>query len=276
MSPTHDRPSNDAELVGRYRAALLKVHDFLFDILKESAESDLSPVQRTARGLLDRVACWVQTLHTLDNVCHYQGHMAALRSMLELTVDLGLLWSVPESNSKLEAWEASARLKSAKLFLENVGGLHSDELSRVDRAAATRCMQDSPTIAALRQQYWNGSHPSRWTGKSLISDLSIVDDRLPALELKELYFVMYQYLCWTVHGSALAGSRGLTAAMLVPVVGMAMISGGRLGLGCAELSLRLLALFDFDHQKRLEFARNSWVLRTANINLVSEDAPDSS
>jgi hypothetical protein len=265
MSDTDDPETLPrAEIAGRLREGLTKISAILDAVIRETGGAANSPVQRTARGLLDRVACWLLTLHRLDNTTHYQASMAGLRGLLELTVDLAFLFKDPSLNDQLEAWELSAKIRHARNF-SSYGKGSPVALS----AAAAFINAREPQVAALRQKYWNcKTHPPRWTGRDLRSDVRLAQQVCPGLELERIFEETYSYTCWQVHGSALVGSRDAGGEDVLAAIIVGLIASGWLALGSAELAMRVLDRWSTTDQKRLKAAEDAWVLRYGGFDVV--------
>jgi hypothetical protein len=272
MSDPEEPPeSDDAQKVGRLLGALPKVTEFGRALLVETDRNGWTPVQATARGLVDRAVCWLDTLEGLNRTSHFQAHLTALRAMIEIVVDLGLLYLDPTRNDQLEAWERSARCKHAKAFGDYEGASNK----RRAGLAKSYAEANAAEVDTLRRKYgWVNQrkgttrHPMRWTDHPLGADVQTVHERFGGLELEELYSELYQYLCFQVHGSALAGMRGATGVDMLAPMGMALIANAKLAFGCFEFAMRLLGLWDLDHQKKLQLAQEKWLLRYGNIELV--------
>jgi hypothetical protein len=221
------------------RNGVSKVREFIVQLLTETgSRTDLTAVQVTATGLLDRASCWLATLEALDRPMHYQGHLSALRSMIEIAVDLSLLCIEPSRNTQLEAWELSAKYWHAKAFAEYAASATTKQL--LDPSHAALFIADHEVeVKAARAQYWNGAgHPPRWTSNTLIADVEIVDTRFPKMQLLRLYQGLYRYLCFMTHGSALAGRRGSPADQILTPIGIALQECSNLALAIVECVFR--------------------------------------
>lgn len=258
----------DIETVSRLRRALPEVCNFAKGLLTETAVDyqQHTLTQRTVRGLLDRLVCWLDTLHTLNNTNHFQGYASGLRAIIELTVDIAALQKDPTLNDKLEAWELSAKFKHAKGvadFAERGG-----DVSQVTLELAQKFVLDQqPEVLRLRQHYWGDRrHPNRWTGRDLCTDTRAVSVDHPGLGLESVYEGVYRYLCFLTHGSGLAGTRGATGDTMIPFLGIALIKSAELSFGAIELAMRALGRFDLTQQVRLRDANQNWILRYAGID----------
>lgn len=251
--------------VTRMRDALPEVTALLRRILDGTEGQKLEGAQATARGLLDRAACWLQTLHALDRPQHFQAHAAGMRAMIELTADLGLLYDDPTRNERIEAWELSAKWKHAKLTCDYVraGGT----LGETRVALATKFLEDKRAeVEELRARLWNTKdHPDRWTQKPLVADVNALDARVPNLQLRQVYEEQYRFLCWSIHGSALAMTRTADGETILALIGMILCGAAMLGLAAAEFALRLLSQFGSNWQIQLQRAREDWHLRYGGL-----------
>ena len=117
-----------------------------------------------------------------------------------------LLFGTPSDNAKLEAWERSAKLKHAEGIVRFYGS-RPDAPERV-LAARQFAAKQAASIKAERTSYWGkDSHPKTWTGKNLLENVRDADKIITSLGLEEFYETFYRVICFTVHGSALAGLR---------------------------------------------------------------------
>lgn len=250
------------------REGLRKVREFTIRLLTETEKrTDLTPVQKTATGLLDRTSCWLATLEALDRPLHYQGHLSALRSMIEISVDLALLCIDPSRNAQLEAWEQSAKYKHAKEFAAYARSVNTRQLMNPLRAEQF-VIDVGAQVAAARAQYWNGKHPNRWTNNNLLKDVEVVDAKFPKMLLLRLYQGLYRYLCFMIHGSALAGRRGHTPEQILSPIGIAFKECSDLSLACIELAQRLLGRFDAEMQKALKETHDARTLAFGGYEVV--------
>jgi hypothetical protein len=250
------------------RNGVSKIRAFTVVLLTETEKrTDLSPVQQTATGLLDRASCWLATLEALTLPQHYQGHLSAFRSMMEVAVDLALLCIDPARNAQLEAWELSAKFKHASNYAAYAKGGASNRF--LDSGPAELFTLDNGAeVNAARAKYWNGRHPNRWTGNSLLDDVKTVDGRFPKIGLLRIHEGLYRYLCFMIHGSALAGRRGLPADQILTPIGVALYECSDLALACAELAQRLLGRFDAAMQVALKDAHTARTLAYGGYELV--------
>jgi len=246
----------------KFRESLPPILAFIKTQLEPARASEPEPLGATAIGLLDRVGCWLATMHRLDQTADFQAHMSGLRSLIELTVDLGLLLKNPSSHDMLVAWEVSARFKHGELF---VAYASKHKTSWAPTAAAAFVAEHRDEVVSSRQQYWSGRHPSRWTGRDLRTDAMDVDSRFPKLGIEQLYEELYRYLCWQVHGSGLVALRSNDGGGVIASILMAFKVAAELGLAASEIAMRLLERWRPSDQTDLQRAREAWLLKFGEL-----------
>jgi hypothetical protein len=252
-------PVEEPDIVSasRWQNALPKVQEWLLAV--HATEGRQGPASATARGLIDRAVCWLRTLSRFEDTSHYQAYLAALRAMIEITVDLGLLCIDPTRNAHIEAWEASEQYKHAAAFAR---GSPTDSRAEFAKAFADR---ERDKVMAFRSKYWKDrkgkpTHPTRWTGQTLGADVKKVDEKYPAAKISRFYDDTYQYACWSVHGSGLVAARSIDKEQLIAACGLSLVAASDLGFVCAEFALRLFGAFDLAKQIEHTNAQTAWRL----------------
>jgi len=166
-------------------------------------------------GLWLRARAWMQSLELLNHAKHYQAMSSANRALIEITVDIILLYldKTNVSGEKLYWWGQSEKVRAAELMLNYY---NSHELAVPDEyMPLIEYYNDNKTIVdSARQKYWpnpntalKAEHPRRWSGRSdLIRDIQTVDE-LFGNEIKaelgrtmeEFYRTEYRKMNWHIH-----------------------------------------------------------------------------
>lgn len=219
---------------------------------------------QTIYGLFLRGLGWLGTLAELKHPQHFQAALAGTRTLLEICIDLGLLHHdrAAYTPSKVIAWERSAKLKAAERTRRCFEGRtvpdeYVERISFIDR--------EGDAIRAERARVWPNrkkpeSHPERWTGRSLDEDAKAADDS-GGYGLRDYYDGRFAELCWSTHGSGLAGVRCIPEDHFSAIVAFAFQDSARLGTLASELTLRYFDKFDAILEARfreLEKERAHW------------------
>lgn len=177
-------------------------------------ETSMTAEDAVIYGQFIRVDAWLRTLSRCDAPGDFQASVAATRSLLETTIDLVFLVSDPSLAHQLLDWEKSAKFKLAANLRDfykggALGDKHRDIIAFADR--------NQGHVEALRKaRGWIDSknsdktrHPDRWTDRNLLSDAREADKHCVTFQFEDFYELRYRELCWTAHGSGLAGARSL-------------------------------------------------------------------
>lgn len=206
-------------------------------------------------GLFYRALLLLQGLCRLDHASDFQLALAANRALMEILVDSVLLHHEEPQDAllRLEQWERSARLKASEGTLAYVtskrGGLTDLEKPLLDFVERSK-----DDIELARKDLWpdprkpaRGRHANRWTGMSLLDDVREAD-RLHGTRLEDFYEKEYRRMNLNVHGSGLAGVRGLDYKTLAVWYGLAQRKCGEFMIEITEILLRNL---DCDREAQL-------------------------
>ncbi|HMI84652.1 MAG TPA: DUF5677 domain-containing protein [Polyangiaceae bacterium] len=230
----------------------------------------------TVYGLFGRVSGWLSTIATLaqhgGGASDFQAYQSAARALLELTVDLAFLaYPTADPFARMEAWERSARLKHAECTAR-YRTLHPRATSDGTIQAAFIATHQA-TIQAERLKYWGkaNEHPNRWTARDLLTDAREADKLAPGLRLEEYYETLYRYICWNVHGSSLAGVRGLGNAAIQGVCGFSFYLCGHFGIASTELALRAAA-WNTASQKLVHEMHERFIFGYAGVRVKIDEA----
>lgn len=239
-----------------------KIHPLLRQVPVEE------PLQRTVVGLCYRGIVLVQGLAKLDRASHLPLVLAATRGMLELVVDIILLSGGDrvERARQLEAWEESARFKVADLTLRFVK--KRGRLSKLEEPYVSFISRVGERVRESRRKYWLDSkgkprHPDRWTGGSLAQDVKIADG-LAELDLEWFYETEYRRLNFQVHGSTLAGQRGLDFEAFSQWFGLGHRKTCEFALFAVEKAMEILEMQE--GRQMMAEVRYGWQFRAAGFN----------
>ena len=201
--------------------------------------------EELAYNLYHRAMFWMRSLVKLNSPDHFQALVSANRSMLEMAIDFVFIRhdatnTIPD---QILAWEQSAKLNQAEKLLsyytKDLGMKVPPHANPISQFA----QQSKATIESRRDKYWpkrSRPHPDRWTGRGLGADASEAD-KLENLKLREFYETDYRILCWNVHGSGLAGARGLKLSTFHLMCAKALDHCAIMGLEIARLMLQIIA-----------------------------------
>lgn len=231
-------------------------------------------VQHYLVSLAHRVMAQVQGLRCLGHIAHFQLVVAGCRSLLELVADASLVAKREPEDAvhRIETWEMSSKLKYAEATLAYLKR-RGEKPGQAEAPLVDFCSRWKATIEAKRKSFWpaksgKGRHPMRWTDQDLGTDLRRVD-RLEGTDLERFYETEYRRMNWQIHGSGLAGIRGLDFPLLGVVFSVAHKMSGQLALQVARVLVRETSLLDDRGLAALDLAEEQWRLITLQglINL---------
>jgi hypothetical protein len=219
-----------------------KVRPVLTGFSNASNESEA-----TVYGTFLRGHAWLDTMAELKHPQHFQAAIAGTRALFEICIDLALLHHdrLNYPPSKIVAWERSAKLKAAERTKRCFEGrpLPDEHIERV--AFADR---EGNSIRALRSNTWPGrtkpeSHPDRWTTRSLEDDAKAVDG-FGNYGMRDYYDGRFAELCWSTHGSGLAGVRFIPEEHFPALIAIAFNDSADLGTLIARFALQYFGKLD--------------------------------
>lgn len=226
-----------------------------------------SHIQHYLVSLKYRVMAQIQGLRCLGHVAHFQLVVAGCRSLLELVADASLVANREPEDAvhRIETWELSSKLKYAEATLAYLKR-RGEEPGQAEVPLVDFCSRWKTTIEEKRKRFWptksgKGRHPMRWTDRNLGSDLRRVD-LLEGTDLERFYETEYRRMNWQVHGSGLAGIRGLDFPLLGVVFSGAHKMSGQLALQVVRVLIRETSLLDDRGCAALEIAEEQWRLTT--------------
>lgn len=264
---------SDAANSGRHVSATRAADRYLSTEIRPALPKDPRGRSEPAvTGMALRSIALVQALAKLDRVSHLQLVMAATRSMLELLVDVVLLTMEAdplEMAEKLEAWELSARYKVAQntvRFKKN-----HRELTELEQPLVEFIEQQGDRVDSLRRKYWlntkgKGRHPNRWTGGNLLEAIRRADELTP-YGLEDFYHEEYGRMNFQVHGSSLAGQRGLDIVAFRVWFCMGHRRTCEFAFLVAERSMSFLGILNANRARQLEAAKTEWQMRVTGFAL---------
>lgn len=222
------------------------------------------PEHSTFLGALLRVTAWLRSLKKLNHPGDFQAVVCCSRALLEIAIDLSLLQfdAARHSHDMIASWERSAKFKHAKgveRFYARAGKAVPNDLVEVVNFIA----REGAVVDAERRKHWpqtNGAHPVRWTGRSLPDDAREADKVVPhgfvadlnADSFSEFCTRRFAHLCWSTHGSGLAGVRFLSEGHFPGVSALGFAESAQLAVTCVDLLLRLFGRHDEIMQVRFQ------------------------
>lgn len=230
------------------------VHEFLNTRVRPRVEQAMGaqPPQATRdfHGFFLRTVSWLRSLWKLNEPADFQAVTVASRTLCEIAVDVTLIHfdggSYP--HAKLIAWEDSAKLHAAsriRRFFQDHNQAPTGEFdAQMDFLAGQQTR-----IEELRVRYWpdrrgRGRHPNRWTGNDLGTDASAATQLFPEGEFDRYYATRYPQLCWSTHGSGLAGVRGIPPEHFPALSALAFRECVHFAIVVGEVVLRHIGLWD--------------------------------
>ncbi len=174
------------------------------------ADTEPMPVQlrlSALYGFYDRMVSWLTSVTKLRAPIDVQALAVAARTMFELAVDIAIAHNTPNDRpfEKIFYWERSSLLKQAERIRRHYNGrdLPKDLREWID-------FLDTPEATALRgyrNRWWNGKHPSRWTGSNLEEDADRAEGYFSEVKFSDMYTDRHAVYCWDTHGSGFLGMR---------------------------------------------------------------------
>ena len=194
-------------------------------------------------GAFLRIDAWMQTMTKCNGPADYQAVAAGARALLESTVDLVLLCADRTNAEVVRDWEESAKLKHAACLVAYYTKLGMP-LPDQDAAILSFFTNHHARIEKMREaRGWvdrrkKTRHPGRWTDRDLGEDARRADAVDGSCQLEQFYETRYRELCWHVHGSGLAGVRGLSADLFPGLGARALADCCRIAVAAAVVTLR--------------------------------------
>lgn len=235
---------------------------------------------RTLGHTFHRAIYCVSAMRYMHEPAHYQATLGAVRTLLEIVVDLTLIVGAPRKYpmAKLEAWERSAMLKQAEKMVhrakERAGQRRKAEKRGKKPPPAFQIIpeyqrfidREGKEIRDLRVQYWpdkhdpsTGDHPNRWTDRDLACDADEAGKH-GGKDLGDFYTEWHSQLCWAVHGSGAVGVGNLGTDLFPGYSAIALNHSARFGMRAARLVLGFLGAFDPIMEERFKAAEKGHVL----------------
>lgn len=212
---------------------------------------NLSDRETLLRNLWLRSHAWMLTLLELKSSKHYQAHVAGMRAILELTVDILLLChdKTGATERKMFCFMESEKLRNAEVLVA-----YFDELGEscpdVYRFQVAFMARNAARIRADRNSTWPTStgkdraHPKRWSCRDLFQDVEEVDKQYGAAivdnfgkELARFYRTEYRKVNWDVH-SGFASTFNMPAESFDIRSAFAMINASSLAMLASKFVLQ--------------------------------------
>ncbi len=160
------------------------------------------------KGLWSRAYFWLCSLNRLNETKDFQAFGSANRALLEISIDLSLLHQDKTNVSgwKMRQWSLSEKLQGA----EQIVKFYTDQNITVPDTYSEQqefIQFNKSHILAMRNRFWNGNHPQRWTGNRYLSqDVKNADTFLGKTfsevlgkTLLEYFQTEYKKMNWYVH-----------------------------------------------------------------------------
>lgn len=271
--------SEKAFATGWFRGAKI-VADYMhrrYQWINDAINKAETPVRDACiKGLWMRAYAWMQTLARLNDPLDFQAVAIGDRALLELAVDLVLLYNdkTNESGWRMHWWGLSEKLKASELILNYY---QSKNLPLPDQYEVQKQFYDNErtTILDMRATLWPNrknpdQHPSRWTTNgNLFDDILRADQLSGAIIVKEIgssfeeyYRTEYRKINWHIH-SGTNGFWNLPPEAYYLSYGFGLKSSADLCM----LSTKLV-LTDFQYLKAFEGLQQEWEDIAYQRNLV--------
>ncbi|MBS2015186.1 MAG: hypothetical protein JST00_20020 [Deltaproteobacteria bacterium] len=222
------------------RAQCTLLRDFMQNSARPYVDrfAQATPEHATVKGAFLRVLAWLHTLSRLDDPGDFQAVCSGTRALYEIVVDLVLLThdSTNYPASKILAWEEWAKLRQAEKVVRHYQGR---ELPEEYRHIQRFVDEQGPRIRQVRAATWpdaRSREPERWTGNHLHVDAEHAD-RFGDYGLKNFHVDRFSQLCWSTHGSGLAGVRLIPPSLFDGVAAVPMNEASHFGFVACELTL---------------------------------------
>jgi hypothetical protein len=172
-------------------------------------------------GYYNLVKGWLHTLTKLNQVRDIQAIMACTRSLLEITVDLILLYKDPSRQTirKMLHFDRHQKFKMAAAlvkYYERLGQSVPDQYEPLE----TFYKKKKHQVEKKRRELWPNGTPMRWSGNQLLIDIQEADRLLShaikeelSMSLEDFHETEYRRLHWYVHGSGLSGYWNMSAGV---------------------------------------------------------------
>jgi hypothetical protein len=235
--------------------------------------------RRTAReqyilGLYYLAKGWLHTLTKLNEVRDIQAIMTCSRSLIEITVDLILLYKDRSNNTvlkmlhfdRLQKFKAAAELVKYYVNLGQPVPIQYQEIESFYKKKKYR-------IEKKKRELWPGNtRLQRWSGNNLLTDIKEADRLLSQaikdelrVSLEEFHETEYRRLHWFVHGSGLAGFWNLPATIFHLFCALSFSWSCSLAMICVKIVLTefnmTVVMIDLDKEwEKVNLARNVTIL----------------
>ncbi len=229
-------------------------------------------------GQFLRIDAWLRTLKKCDEPGDFQAVISATRALLEATIDLVLISTHPAGAQTLQDWEDSAKLKHANALATYYAKEGTKPLSEHETIMEFGQRNSGRIESVRRSRGWlKGSskpmHPDRWTKNNLAVDAQRADAAAPGFGFERFYETRYRELCWNVHGSGLAGARGVSPELFPFIGGRAFRECANLAEHAARVTLRHFNIWGPAQEQAFAKLDQERAIRAAlTLGLISETA----
>jgi hypothetical protein len=232
-----------------------------FDLINSVLAKSSTPHRDNAiKGLWFRELAWMQSLAKLNHARHFQAMATANLALIEMTVDLLLLYTDKsnESGWKIHQWAESEKLRAATNIINYFapGPIPGDFQVQENFYKNNKVM-----IEQTREQLWGSSrHPPRWTGRAnLFEDVKEVDNVQGSainsdlgMPLTQYYRAEYSRMNWQIH-SGLAAVGGVPPEIFNVVAALSLKWCADLAMFCTKI-----VLYDFGLRDALPRLSTEW------------------
>ena len=237
MADKHSRSEVFATAEMHFRECIV-VRDFVENKVLPILSRDPSlalPARRLNRALAARVLAWLRSLAKLNQPSDSQAILAGSRGLFELALDFTLLKHEKRGDaSMLLAWQESEKLKWTNRVAKH---------AVFGRAVQGWASSNTARIKELRQRYWGGRHPMRWTGRQLSQDTTIADG-FQNTGFVEYYTAYYTWACWQVHGSGAVGLLEATPEQMPYFSAQGFADCAKFAIASAAYALDMVGQYD--------------------------------
>jgi hypothetical protein len=196
-------------------------------------------------GYYNLVKGWLHTLTKLNQARDIQAIMTCTRSLLEITVDLILLYKDPSRQAirKMLHFDRHQKFKMAAAlvkYYERLGKSVPDQYEPLETFYKKKKYQ----VEKKKRELWSNSTPMRWSGNQLLVDIQEADRLLDHaikeelnMSLEDFHETEYRRLHWYVHGSGLSGYWNMSADVFDLICAMGFYWSCNFAMLCIKIVL---------------------------------------
>jgi soluble cytochrome b562 len=279
-----------AELNNKAAEGMYSGIDFVLEYMEKRVDVMLKLLvgRHSAReqymiGLYYLAKGWMQTLKKLDERKDLQAIMTCNRAMVEITVDLILLYrdSSRQTIRKMLHFDRYQKFKAARsavTYFENKGIAVPDPFEEMANYVRKRKHQ----VEKKKKELWPKlKNIVRWSGNNLLTDIKEADRLLEHgirdeinMSIEQYHETEYRRLHWYVHGSGLSGYWNMPADVFHLMCAMGFYWSCNFAMLCCKVLLtafRFTDVAELDKEwERVKLARHTAFL-DLNPHLQSQD-----